>query len=175
MDVASNNTTPTPPTIGMRLDSMLDQMENLSSTQLYGLIVAMTVALCLFLLGTGHQDLEGLTLSSSSSSSSSSEKKHVPQGKEPRWHIFKYVNVLFGSGFVASVATFLLNASQYMESQGVLIKFLIVWSMFLCYFFGFFGVSLVHQDLSEETVQQKQQPKQQPVARYEQTHTCMHA
>jgi len=164
MDVASNNTTPTPPTIGMRLDSMLDQMENLSSTQLYGLIVAMTVALCLFLLGTGHQDLEGLTLSSSSSSSSSSEKKHVPQGKEPRWHIFKYVNVLFGSGFVASVATFLLNASQYMESQGVLIKFLIVWSMFLCYFFGFFGVSLVHQDLSEETVQQKQQPKQQPVA-----------
>lgn len=41
------------PTIGMRLDAMLSQLDSLSSFHMYSLIVAVTLVFCLALLGTG--------------------------------------------------------------------------------------------------------------------------
>lgn len=42
------------PTIGMRLDAMVSSFDHMSSFQMYSLIVATTLCLCLALLGTGN-------------------------------------------------------------------------------------------------------------------------
>ena len=145
----------TMPTIGMRLDAMIDQVDNLSSTQLYGIIVAATVGLCVVLLGTGHHS--NLDLHNTTAPKDDIVKKPVVNttstGRQPRWHIFKWINYLAVAAFLWSVCTFCLNASQYLhhESQGVLVQFLVGWSVFLLYFFGFFGVSFIHEDIKEET------------------------
>lgn len=144
----------TMPTIGMRLDAMISQVDNLSSTQLYGIIVAATVGLCVVLLGTGNHS--NLDLHNKQNDKEDLIKKPViastPMGRQPRWHIFKWVNYLAVAAFLWSVCTFCLNASQYLhhESQGVLVQFLVGWSVFLLYFFGFFGVSFIHEDIKEE-------------------------
>ena len=131
-------------TIGMRIDAWISQIDSLSSTQLYGLIVAATVGLCFVLLGTGNvQDVEIPVQPT---------KKPKPlTGPQPRWHIFRWVNYLFIAAFLWSVFTFIANSGTYLhsDSQGVLLQFLVGWSVFLCYFFGFFGISLVH-DITEE-------------------------
>jgi hypothetical protein len=141
------------PTIGMRLDAMIARIDNLPSTQLYGIIVAVTVVLCVVLLGTGNSNLD-LQKSTHASKDDlvkkSSPPSSVPKGRQPRWHIFKWVNYLAVAAFLWSVCTFCLNASHYLhhESQGVLVQFLVGWSVFLLYFFGFFGVSLIHEDIA---------------------------
>jgi hypothetical protein len=142
----------TMPTIGMRLDAMISQVDNLSSTQLYGIIVAATVGLCVVLLGTGNHS--NLDLHNQDDLVKQPIKHVTPSmGRQPRWHIFKWVNYLAVAAFLWSVCTFCLNASQYLhhESQGVLVQFLVGWSVFLLYFFGFFGVSFIHEDIKEET------------------------
>jgi hypothetical protein len=145
--------TDTMPTLGMRLDAMIAQMDNLSSTQLYGIIVAATVCLCVVLLGTGHSSNLDLQHNNNDSNKYDLLKKPtVSKGRQPRWHIFKWINYLAVAAFLWSVCTFCLNASQYLhhESQGVLVQFLLGWSVFLMYFFGFFGVSFIHDDISKE-------------------------
>lgn len=127
----------------MQLDAMIAKIDSLPSTQLYGLIVAATVGLCVILLGTGNSNLE--------------MEQHlmkpkmvvVNAGKQPNWHLFKMINYIAVAAFLYSVFIFCSNASQYLhhESQGVLAQFLVGWSVFLMYFFGFFGVSLVHEDI----------------------------
>jgi len=143
-----------PTTLGMKLDAMIAEIDNLSSTQLYGVIVAATVVLCVVLLGTGHSNLD-LQHSNNNDPLLKKQPAVAPSGniKQPRWHIFKWINYLAVAAFLWSVCTFCLNASQYLhheESQGVLVKFLLGWSVFLLYFFGFFGVSLIHEDIPKE-------------------------
>jgi hypothetical protein len=138
------------PTIGMRLDAILGDIDHLSSTQLYGIIVAATVGLCVVLLGTGSSNLD---LEQQQPKDDLIKKRAAaPKGRQPRWHIFKWVNYLAVVAFLWSVCTFCLNVSHYLhhESQGVLVQFLVGWSVFLLYFFGFFGVSLIHEDLPDE-------------------------
>jgi hypothetical protein len=136
-----------PMTLGMRVDSWLSQVDNLSSTQLYGLIVAATVGLCFVLLGSGNvQDVPF------DDHAEEPKKKAATSGlPQPRWHIFRWVNYGFIAAFLWSVCYFILHSSRYLHqnSQGVLLQFLLGWSVFLCYFFGFFGISLVH-DITEE-------------------------
>ncbi|KAG7367191.1 hydroxymethylglutaryl-coenzyme A reductase-domain containing protein [Nitzschia inconspicua] len=150
----------TMPTIGMRLDAMIDQIDNLSSTQLYGIIVAATVGLCVVLLGTGSSNLD-LQHNTTAKDNLLKKPAAVPKGRQPKWHIFKWINYLAVVAFLWSVCTFCLNASHYLhhESQGVLVQFLVGWSVFLLYFFGFFGVSFIHEDISnDETPASSRQP-----------------
>ena len=139
-----------PTTLGMRVDSWLSQVDNLSSTQLYGLIVAATVGLCFVLLGSGQiQDVPfDVNDHAKPKKKTKSSSSGLPQ---PRWHIFRWVNYGFTAAFLSSVGYFILHSSRYLhqDSQGVLLQFLLGWSVFLCYFFGFFGISLVH-DITEE-------------------------
>jgi uncharacterized membrane protein len=135
-------------TIGMRLDTMISELDSLSSTQLYGIIVAATVGLCMVLLGTGNADVQ--------LNQQQQQQKTSPDtsttGRQPRWHIFRWVNYLCTAGFVYSLAHFWHNASYYLYQQpDQLIHFLVGWSVFVGYFFGFFGVSLIHQDMVSET------------------------
>jgi Hydroxymethylglutaryl-coenzyme A reductase len=43
-----------PPTLGMRLDALISKVDEMSSFQMYALIVSVTLVWCLFLLGTGN-------------------------------------------------------------------------------------------------------------------------
>jgi hypothetical protein len=160
-------------TVGMRLDALIAQVDRLSSTQLYGIIVLATVGICVVLLGTGSSTLDlhqqqQKQQQQQSNSDDGLKKPPIADGiRQPRWHIFRWVNYLAVVAFLWSVCTFCLNASQYLhhESQGVLVQFLVGWSVFLLYFFGFFGVSLIHQDIPQEQPQQQpQQQRQQTVA-----------
>ena len=151
-----------PTTLGMQLDDMIAQIDQLPSTQLYGLIVAATVGLCVVLLGTGNSNLELQQHRQKQQQQQNDDLKKpakmaaspavVDGGKQPKWHIFKWINYIAVGAFLLSVCTFCSNASQYLhhESQGVLVQFLVGWSAFLLYFFGFFGVSLIHEDLPRE-------------------------
>jgi hypothetical protein len=152
------------PTLGMRLDAILSGIDQLPSSQLYAVIVAATVGLCVVLLGTGNsnalelqqrkQDMMNAStacdndtlLKKPTNNTNNSGGNH----KQPKWHIFKWINYLAVGAFLWSVYTFCSNASQYLhhESQGVLVQFLVGWSVFLLYFFGFFGISLIHEDLN---------------------------
>jgi len=143
------------PTIGMQLDAMIAKFDQIPSTQLYGLIVAMTVGLCVVLLGTGNSslDIEQKQKQLQKPSANDLKKQNtVDGGKQPMWHLFKWINYIAVAGFLYSVFIFCSNASQYLhhESQGVLVQFVVGWSVFLMYFFGFFGVSLIHEDIPRE-------------------------
>jgi hypothetical protein len=145
-----------PTTLGMQIDALLDEIDSLSSTQLYAIIVAVTVIVSFVLLGTHNAEevlvtppTVGTTSKTSSSSSSPTKDKHPTTstltGPEPRWHIFRWVNWLAIIAFFCSVIEFGWNAHTYLKStDGTLLKFLVGWSVFLGYFFGFFGVSFVH-------------------------------
>jgi hydroxymethylglutaryl-CoA reductase (NADPH) len=136
----------------MQVDALVQQMDNLSSTQLYGLIVGLTILVSFVLLGSSADipvSLRDTTKETSSSSSTPRKTTTVSsssnRGPEPRWHIFTYVNYAIVACFVASVAEFGRNASAYLAADdNVVLYFLVAWSVFLCYFFGFFGVSFVH-------------------------------
>jgi hypothetical protein len=156
---SSDTATTTTATLGMRLDALLSQLDHLSSTQLYALIVAATVAVCLIVLGTGsHEDdvkqqeqqqehqqtTSPEVIKPSTLLSSSSLPSNV---RQPRFWIFKYVNAMVSFLFLASILQFSMNAPYYMEHLNT---FLMGWSVLLCYFFGFFGVSLIHTDLLVE-------------------------
>lgn len=157
-------------TIGMRLDAVLSKVDQLSSTQLYGLIVAATVTLCVVLLGTGSNTHVELKQSPHTMTTTVKKKAHTGArasaasskggARQPRWYIFQWINYLAAAAFLWSVGTFCLNASTYLhhESQGVLVQFLVGWSLFLLYFFGFFGISLIHEDIPKEDEQSTPAP-----------------
>jgi hypothetical protein len=115
-------------------------IDHLSTTQLYTAIVAATVGLCIVLLGPGgDQNLPRMRSPRSATTPSAKQ--------QPKWYLFKYINVGVFSIFIMSVAVFLWNASTYIHNGDRMTQFLVGWSLCLCYFFGFFGVFFIHQDI----------------------------
>jgi 4-amino-4-deoxy-L-arabinose transferase-like glycosyltransferase len=147
-----------PMTLGMRVDYCMSQVDNLSSTQLYALIVAATVGLCFVLLGSGLPNPKDDDVPFDHAKQQQPKKKVSSKASsglpQPRWHIFRWVNYGFIAAFLFSVCYFILHSSRYLhqDSHAVLLQFLLGWSVFLCYFFGFFGISFVHDITEEEDV-----------------------
>lgn len=166
-------TVASPMTLGQRLDAAIDNIDSLSSTQLYVVIVAGTVAVSFFLLnsnGSTSNTASGTSVDNallkSAKPRSSSCSSDLPQ---PRWFILKWLNFAAILAFGGSVVKFSLNASLYLNDSKYLLQFLVVWSMFLCYFFGFFGISFVNADElvgNMEQEQREQQQQQQQQQRY---------
>ena len=125
-------------TIGMQLDAMLARLDSLSSTQLYGIIVCFTVAISFLLLGSGStvDDVPLVEMT---------KKKKTPLppnvGRQPKWFVLKWCNYAAIVSFVASVGKAAMHA--YQQDSFSLVQYLIGWSLFLCYFFGFFGISFI--------------------------------
>jgi len=85
---------------------------------------------------------------------------------QPKWHILKGLNIAAMVGFIVSLAKFVANASTYLNDSTSLFRFLVLWSIFLCYFFGFFGISFVEaDDLSEETTTSSEKTKTKQVSK----------
>lgn len=137
------------------LDAGVDYVYSLSSTQLYTLIVSLLVLITYSLLGSAPllPPPPSHTLESSGGSPQRKMRRDLigEEGPEPRWHYFRYVSLLVVGLFGASVLEFGLHARAYMRDSGRLLQFLVLWSVCLCYFFGFFGVSFVYNsDLGME-------------------------
>ena len=91
--------------------------------------------------------------------SSKTKNNSDGRGPEPRWHIFKWVNYAALIVLVGTVVDFALNCHAYVSGEHggeTLKKFLIGWSILLCYFFGFFGVSFVHDTMNEEEEEEEE-------------------
>lgn len=151
-------------TLGMRLDAFTAQLDSLSSTQLYGVTVLLSIVFCISLLNTGRlsktdlrttPELKEPLLDTLKPSNKSTE----PQ---PKWYILNFLNFLAGLSFIVSVVIFLSNASTYMKDSLSVFKFLVGWGIFLCYFFGFFGISFVDADLLERSSEVKKEALSTP-------------
>ncbi|GKY90582.1 hypothetical protein MPSEU_000031900 [Mayamaea pseudoterrestris] len=153
--------------IGMHIDQAIDSFHSLSSTQLYTLIVGLIVLLTCYLLGSAPLLLPTGTSFENEHYAKRPHARKESDGPEPRWHIFRYVSLVMVALFSASVVEFGLHARAYMRDSGRLLQFLVGWSVCLCYFFGFFGVSFVYNselglegdedDQQQEAVQRKQE------------------
>lgn len=155
----STTTTSSPPplTLGMQLDAALSQLDSLSSPQLYSLIVLVTVLIATLLLGNAQPLDEAkmmknvVTTTTTSSNIRNNNKNNkttssTSLGREPRWYIFRLFNYAMLTAFSLSVVEFLLHADRYAKDQTLLMRVLAAWCLCLIYFFGFFGVSIVHSE-----------------------------
>ena len=135
-------------TLGMRVAAAMSDLNDISSTQLYVLIVIVTCLISTILLGSAEQQQPPEMTATNVAKQPTPRKASLPKDKnsppEPRWYIFRMFNYAMLVAFVASVASFLWNYASYTVDSGVLLRFLVGWSVCLIYFFGFFGVSFVH-------------------------------
>lgn len=133
----------------MQFANAFSSCVSVSSTQLYGVIVGLTVFVCWGILSMAEQpELPEMT---ATGRTVVKRVKRKTEGPEPRWHLFRWVNMIVVVAFACSVADFSLNATAYWNDSNVLCKFLIAWSLLLCYFFGFFGIMFIHDLEDAET------------------------
>lgn len=131
-------------TLRLQLGNAFSSCVSVSSTQLYGVIVGLTVFGCWGILSLAESpELPELTTTARGRTTVVKQQQKT-EGPEPRWHLFRWVNMLVVVAFACSVAEFSLNATAYWNDSNVLCKFLIGWSLLLCYFFGFFGIMFIH-------------------------------
>ena len=150
----------------MRLDAAMHYLDSMSSMQLYAIIVGLTLVIATAVLRSKAATLNNsnnaerlLLLSSERATNSMTPSAALApakkRGPEPKWHIFKWVNLAAVAVFGWSVTDFTLHCSAYLNSSDTLLKFLAVWSVFLCYCFGFFGISFVHDAIVVAEDEQK--------------------
>ena len=141
------------PTLGERLDSVIQQIDSLSSMQLYSLIVGFTIVIASLLLGSANVENEYSSELLQSTASRLHHKTTTTTQRryaEPKWHIFKWVNYAAVLTFGWSVVDFTMHCSVYLHDSDTLLKFLVAWSVFICYCFGFFGISFVHDTATSD-------------------------
>jgi len=153
-------------TIGMRLDELVSSIDSIPSTQLYTLVVIVSVVFSFALLNSGGPAVEQRQQANAAEAAAArlsvKSKRRNKGGPEPKWHILKICNYAAVSSFLVSVAFFASDASRHMNDSSSLFKFLFAWSVFLCYFFGFFGISFVDADdilATEEPIFSQVQPE----------------
>ena len=158
-------------------DAATNAIDALPSPALYALVVGATIGVSLALLGSAkdvggveERDDEGGnagvgnegTASSASAppttaAAAAATKNNVP---EPRWHWFRYMNGLILVAFLSSIVLEFRKTTDQHPSSDVNHHtndssnassswwvFLLGWSTFMCYFFGFFGITFVHKHL----------------------------
>ena len=152
-----STTQSTMPTIGTRIDSVIAKIGSLPLTYQAFVIVCCLFAFIVlntnptnpvFTSNDAQYRLDKLAattdLKKKPTASSSSSK---PQ---PKWHILKMLNIVSVIGLLTSFCWFASNASNYLNDSEALLKFMVVWGLFLCYFFGFFGISFVDAEELEK-------------------------
>lgn len=161
--MATTTSVPPPPvlTIGMQLDSALSQLDSLSSPQLYSLIVLVTVLIATLVLGNAQPldeakvMMKNVTTTTATTTTTAKTTTTSSGGhREPRWYIFRLFNYGMLTAFGLSVVEFLWHADVYAKDQTLLARVLLAWCLCLIYFFGFFGVYVVHSEVQEEGEQE---------------------
>ena len=161
-------------TVGQKIDSVIASLSTieLSTSQLYATTIILSLAFSFYLLNSGKGSSALTTINDNKDGSAvdsllkPKKQQQSSSSPEPKWHILKITNYVAATGFLLSVLKFASNASTYLNDSSSLLQFLFVWSVFLCYFFGFFGISFLdlddfavdgQQQLVGQSMQQQQQ------------------
>lgn len=160
----------TPTTIGTRIDAVFASLESLPHTNpeiIYATLIGASLIFSFLVLNSGGSSMatmlppEGDADSLNKPTKIKANKKPVsPTSDEPqpKWHILRLTNYVVTFGFLFSVLQFASNASTYLEDSSTLLQYLVIWSVFMCYFFGFFGISFIElDDLGSEPRNQQHQ------------------
>ncbi|KAL7537088.1 hypothetical protein ACHAXR_007574 [Thalassiosira sp. AJA248-18] len=181
--MAGTTASPPPLTVGMQIDAVIARIqEPMSANTLFATVIAVSLAFSFYLLNSGggssalammnekeeeadslgkpKKKKQSLRRASSTAASTMTTSNDEP---EPRWHILKITNYVAATGFLLSVLQFASNASTYLNDSTSLLQFLSIWGIFLCYFFGFFGISFIELDDFAEQQQPSQQQQHQQV------------
>lgn len=143
-------------TIGMRIDSIIASMDTIPNA--YRVFLAVCIVFAFAVLNSGSPpDATVSQLANKRLQSQQTKKKTKTLDEEgvpqPKWHILKMCNICAVIGFFTSVFYFVSDATTYLNDSNSLLQFLVAWSLFLCYFFGFFGISFIDAEvLAEEAV-----------------------
>lgn len=154
-----------PATIGMRIDAVIASLESLPHTNpeiLYATLIGGSLIFSFLVLNSGGSSMAALLPEGGDTDSLNKPKKiskaSVSSSDEPqpKWHILRLTNYVVTFGFLLSVLKFASNASTYLDDSTSLLQFLIIWSICMCYFFGFFGISFIELDDLESEPQNHQ-------------------
>ena len=176
IDITMEGITSSPPTVGQQLDAFLEGLQNLDSTHKYLVAFATCLAVSFVVLNSGqgrYLDVKGKDHEKAASqkkdlivandmpqkASATGKESVVSGGREPRWYIFKIMNYVLATSFLASVVHFLLNSEEYIMSNDHIKTLGAVWTLFVLYFWGFFGVSFVDTD---EHLEEEESPSSPP-------------
>lgn len=154
-------------TIGQRLDALLESIDSVPSLQLYAAIVT-SVVFSFVILNTGSHNAGLFQNNEQQRTISSSQRKGSPTMKsntanytntsfdrtkdndqnqpQIKWYLLKTLNFAVAISFVISITKFSSDASTYITDSISILKFLCAWSLCLCYFLGFFGMSFVDSE-----------------------------
>eukprot|EP00591_Stephanopyxis_turris_P003730 CAMPEP_0195524884 /NCGR_PEP_ID=MMETSP0794_2-20130614/24981_1 /TAXON_ID=515487 /ORGANISM="Stephanopyxis turris, Strain CCMP 815" /LENGTH=623 /DNA_ID=CAMNT_0040655205 /DNA_START=98 /DNA_END=1969 /DNA_ORIENTATION=+ len=136
-------------TMGMRLDALISKAEALPSTVVYGILLLTSVAFSFIILNSGNPTTIPENSSRTGYKNPIPTKQKIarsPNEPQPKWHILTLLNCAMVVGFLASVGKFASDATCYLNDTSTMLVFLIFWSVCLCYFFGFLGISFVDPD-----------------------------
>ena len=139
-------------TIGMRIDAFLSHLEATPATQVYIAVIVVSIAFSFSLLNSGGGSsmvAAGDNMEIDVIKPSVVHKKKPKRNSDepqPKWHILKITNGLCVTAFLLSLVQFISDASTYLNDSNALLSFLVIWSLCLCYFFGFFGISFIELD-----------------------------
>jgi len=153
-------------TIGMRIDTIIAFIKDVPATYHLFLVLCFVFSCTVLNIATGTtvndpqqqqeqcKEFSNKNTDPIKSSRNNNDNSDEPQ---PKWHILKILNIAAVVGFLTSIGYFAFDASAFMNDSGSLLKFLACWSVFVCYFFGFFGISFIDEDVLIEDEQQQQQ------------------
>ena len=151
------------------IGNIIERIDSIPSTHLYFFAVATSIIFSFLLLNSGGSTMPpDVKLPSDlvCKDHHHQQQQHRPSaaagtGPEPKWHILKILNYAAVTSFTASVMYFASDYSTFLSDSATLFKFLFGWSVFLVFFFGFFGISFVDADgllaHEEEEVRMRQQ------------------
>ena len=141
-------------TIGMRIDAAIASLESLPRTNpeiLYATLIGASLIFSFAVINSGTGSPMAMPMPEDGYKDSLNKPKKIsnpsePDEPQPKWHILRLTNYVVTFGFLLSVLKFALNATTYLEDSTSLLQFLFIWSISMCYFFGFFGISFVELD-----------------------------
>jgi hypothetical protein len=147
-------------TVGQTLDALLSGWDGMSTVQVYVVTVSiMIVASFIILSPPPTNDDNAAVLQAQMAAQSRVAvvgKSSRPTLRKPAWHGWvRLLNFVALATFLISLVAFFSDATLYSADKPILYRFLIGWSIYLCYFFSFSGVSLLYDSLEEAEQQQQ--------------------
>jgi len=137
---------------------------SLDSSTSYLIFVTVSVAFSSFLVSGAPKFHSSIPLDTNVHRDSKSKRPINKDQPEPKWHVLKILNFAAVISFVTSILYFASDLPTYLNDSSTLLKFMAGWSVFLCYFIGFFGISFVDADelCEEETETGAEAPSSRP-------------
>jgi len=157
-------------TLGMRIDTAIAFASDVPVTYQLFLSLCLIFSCTVLNIATGNEQRASRFHSADVAAAEAERDVTKPSSRnvsdsddepEPKWHILKILNIAAVLGFFTSVGYFASEASRFMNDSGSLLKFLVCWSTFVLYFFGFFGIAFIDDDVLNPRQQRCKKPREE--------------